>query len=618
LKQLLVAELGFPASIKLLGRTRDATPLYTLKPAQKLVEGSTITVHGCETLHPNPPTAFLALDRTQEEMDWAFQGNPPRVTIPQTVHMFQDLKAGFGTKSFQDELLAMHRMYLRSPRNSLNAEARSRMLADLALTVQSKVVAKFGFEGTHEGVTQMRLETADLFNLDDRLKRLSREIQDLLGFKDPANDSERKPPNVRIINSRRFALSDVVGWKEHLTEQGFVVIAGIASAEQRKKAYSLLWDFIEASDRAGRIRRDDVSTWQDSSTPFCGWPAGKEDGIIHSRGVGQSELLWYLRSLPQLRQVFKSIWGTDALVTSFDGAGVFRPFGREPSWKTTRKHWYHVDQAHLKPGLHCIQGLITLTDATEARGGLVVVPGSHRFHAQVLRRYKTSEWNFIQLKVDDDVIADGGGGPRLVGAQAGDLVLWDSRTIHCNTLPLKTDPLQRGEELVRAVAYICMTPGAWCTEETLQKRKQAVEKLTTTTHWPHEYHHMDTPKESKMRAVTLTTAQRELVAPGRGFLREAGAMSPGEPSFLPSRWFRISRDNVPLLMAPFVEPSMPIGTVNKGEKVCGHVFGEWLRLCETSLQEVLGSHSGLLAEEQLEAWLVHTGGAADPLNEAGD
>merc|ERR1711933_701648 len=116
-----------------------------------------------------------------------------------------------------------------------------------------------------------------------------------------------------------------------------------------------------------------------------------------------------------------------------------------------------------KRGLHCIQGLVTLTDATDTRGGLVVVPGSHRLHGEVLRRHKKEKWNHIPINADDDVVTDGGG-PRLVTAQAGDLVLWDSRTVHCNTLPLKVDAVQSAEELVQAVAYICMTPAAWCSQ----------------------------------------------------------------------------------------------------------------------------------------------------------
>ena len=45
--------------------------------------------------------------------------------------------------------------------------------------------------------------------------------------------------------------------------------------------------------------------------------------------------------------------------------------------------------------------------------------------------------------------------------KAGDLVLWDSRTIHCNSPALKPPTTALGyrdDELLRAVVYTCMTP----------------------------------------------------------------------------------------------------------------------------------------------------------------
>ncbi|CAE8717996.1 unnamed protein product, partial [Polarella glacialis] len=177
--------------------------------------------------------------------------------------------------------------------------------------------------------------------------------------------------------------ADEEAWKSHLASQGFVVIAAAATKQELQHAWMLLWDFIEASDQSGRTRRSDVNSWQDSNLKDVGWPAGKEDGLLHDRGIGQAELLWYTRGLKSVRDVFGAIWQTKQLVTSFDGAGVFRPFGRNDSWRTTKKTWHHVDQAHTKTGLHCIQGQLTLTDVSAHTGGLVVVPGSHKFHNEV-------------------------------------------------------------------------------------------------------------------------------------------------------------------------------------------------------------------------------------------
>ncbi len=93
---------------------------------------------------------------------------------------------------------------------------------------------------------------------------------------------------------------------------------------------------------------------------------------------------------------------------------------------------------------------------------------------------------------------------KLVHCRAGDLVLWDSRTIHCNTpAPRATrasggggggglsggaDGSGAGARLVRAVAYVCMTPARLASAQVRRARRAAYETRTTTAHWPHELH----------------------------------------------------------------------------------------------------------------------------------
>ena len=101
--------------------------------------------------------------------------------------------------------------------------------------------------------------------------------------------------------------------------------------------------------------------------------------------------------------------------------------------------WYHVDQNALRPGRQgkvCVQGLVTLCDADETTGGLVVVPGSHKHHDAMCARSKIAKsvGDFLPVPADDPVMIGGDSpGPCLVCARAGDLIVWDSRTVHCNT-----------------------------------------------------------------------------------------------------------------------------------------------------------------------------------------
>ena len=74
--------------------------------------------------------------------------------------------------------------------------------------------------------------------------------------------------------------------------------------------------------------------------------------------------MWFVRTRPKVKQAFSQVWGTDDLITSFDGCGVFRPWGFNPDWKTDGG-WWHVDQnSRLSGGngYECVQGLVNLFD----------------------------------------------------------------------------------------------------------------------------------------------------------------------------------------------------------------------------------------------------------------
>ena len=89
--------------------------------------------------------------------------------------------------------------------------------------------------------------------------------------------------------------------------------------------------------------------------------------------------------------------------------------------------------------------------------------------------------------------------PRLIKCKAGDLVVWDSRCIHCNT-PAQTDVRKTTKStnsfgLLRLVTYICMSPASMFVPntddcETLEdfrrKREEFVRQRITCTHWPLE------------------------------------------------------------------------------------------------------------------------------------
>ena len=66
--------------------------------------------------------------------------------------------------------------------------------------------------------------------------------------------------------------------------------------------------------------------------------------------------------------------------------------------------------------------------------------------------------------------------------EAGDLFLWDSRTIHCGVESKRN----RENSKDRAVIYTCYTPRSLATEAALKKNRKAFDEMRTTNHWPHK------------------------------------------------------------------------------------------------------------------------------------
>ena len=217
------------------------------------------------------------------------------------------------------------------------------------------------------------------------------------------------------------------GLRGHLDQYGYAIAASCAAPAEVDSLIASLWDWLEgAAGPSSMVQRTQPETW---SGP--GWLPDPVNGIVSGNGIGQAPCMWNARQLPRVRDAFATIWGTHDLLTSFDGANVFRPWIDRPE-RRTEGGWYHVDQGIAKQGCHCVQGLLTLTDATYHTGGLVVVPGSHRAHADFCARLAHMQppgRDFLPIPPGDAVLADGA---VLVCARAGDLILWDSRCVHCN------------------------------------------------------------------------------------------------------------------------------------------------------------------------------------------
>jgi ectoine hydroxylase-related dioxygenase (phytanoyl-CoA dioxygenase family) len=237
-----------------------------------------------------------------------------------------------------------------------------------------------------------------------------------------------------------------------LDEKGYCVIENVLTAEE-----------VETSIKYFR-------EWFSSHPQIAGLHSKiSPHGIFKYHEVGQQRHAWYIRTRPNVQNVFKNIWKTDEVVVSFDGC-CYIP----ADCKKKDGVWTHTDQAPTKKGLKCIQGFVALTDNTERT--LVVYEGSHKLHEEYAKEYNltsTKDWLLIEQNYLDKISDK----KRVLNIKAGSLVLWDSRTFHQNQYGAKDN----NEE--RIVQYVSYLPRCNLTKKMLEKRQKYFADKRTTSHW---------------------------------------------------------------------------------------------------------------------------------------
>jgi len=171
---------------------------------------------------------------------------------------------------------------------------------------------------------------------------------------------------------------------------------------------------------------------------------------------------------------------------------MWRPWWLDESWKP-KTEGLHLDQNPFsKPNLECVQGMVALLPVTETIGGLQVVPDSHTDEAktklkELCPHFKNrGDWCMLEgvnLKTE----------PQLLLADPGDLILWDSRTIHGGVVGSGVVPDDHrhstGEpcgDLARLAVTVAMTPRARASALVQQARVDGFQAGRCFNHSPHE------------------------------------------------------------------------------------------------------------------------------------
>jgi ectoine hydroxylase-related dioxygenase (phytanoyl-CoA dioxygenase family) len=281
--------------------------------------------------------------------------------------------------------------------------------------------------------------------------------------------------NTAFSKEYRIPISDVETWKKFLEENGYVVVTSVLSKSECEKYLAEMWRILEVMSE-GKVSSKDKSTWTLSKN----YPYMLHGGMIQY--IGHAQFQWDLRE--KCADLFAKVWGvkeTD-LATSFDGWCFMN--GERKYMKRVFNSFLHTDQSPHKDKLWSYQGVMNLNDCDDTSGGFVCIPKTHLTH----RNFLSTNFDISDKRFQGDWIlfSDeekskfekilGEGNCLKLNCKAGDFILWDSRTFHCNTVPTKS--------VIRANTYVCMIPKKNVPNETKEKRKKALLQKRCCSHHP--------------------------------------------------------------------------------------------------------------------------------------
>jgi hypothetical protein len=249
-------------------------------------------------------------------------------------------------------------------------------------------------------------------------------------------------------------------WMEHFKKYGWTTVQVLTPEECKDYQNKQFTFFEEVSE--GRFDRDDRSTWIQANMPHV-------DRGIYFNVQTHHDWVWDVRY--KCTEVFSKIWNVDAedLLSSFGSIGFMHD--KSPSGLP----WLHTDQ-HRTDGYDfmCAQGIVNLREAGPDDGGLILVEGSNLAFGGYMDRHPCHGLSFGMTDMTDESLKDLN--VIKVCSPPGHIMLWDSRTVHCNVPPTY------GKGGMRQCVYVSQQPRKNAKPDELKKRRNWYEAKKTTNH----------------------------------------------------------------------------------------------------------------------------------------
>jgi len=213
-----------------------------------------------------------------------------------------------------------------------------------------------------------------------------------------------------------LSAADLEDWER----DGYVILRSAVSPEESAAAAQAVWDHLNA-------RADDPDSWYRQ----------RNNGVMVQ--YFQHPAFTATRASARIHKAFAQLWGSADLWTTTDRCGFNVP--ERDGWRFPGPdlHW---DVSIAQPIPFGTQGILYLTDTLPEQGALTVVPGF---------QHRVGEWlKSLPAGADPRQQNMHALGPRALGANAGDLIIWHQ------ALPHGASPNRAS--VPRLVQYIDMYP----------------------------------------------------------------------------------------------------------------------------------------------------------------